>query len=195
MFWFEVFEAVSEPKCQNSFFIKVAKPMRAGRPTRNTKACWISIRDDAPINVYPLDNKGKVQRQMTLEEILGIESKPLPKQTREVNIDVDLIPDFYYFSDQVDADAILDTTTDEQRAQWKKEKEENIRRYNIEKKREERMKRHPEIYAKVEEEDEDESSSEEEYNPHGPSKYFILKDGVAPVDESELDEWVDDEAF
>ena len=49
--------------------------------------------------------------------------------------------------------------------------------------------------AKVEEEDEDESSSEEEYNPHGPSKYFILKDGVAPVDESELDEWADDEAF
>ena len=95
-------------------------------------------------------------------------TKPTPKPKKQKE-------DFYYFSDQVDADSILDTTTNEQRQQWKKEKEENIKRYNL-----------------VEEED---SSSEEEYDPHGPSKWFILKDGVAPVDESELDEWADDEAF
>ena len=95
---------------------------------------------------------------------MNIWSMPVPKREPLKGIYEPL--DFYYFSDQPDADSILDTNTPA-----------------------------PVEKPKIEVHEEEESSDEETYDPHGPSKWFILKDGVAPVDESELDEWADDEAY
>ena len=63
----------------------------------NNKAIWISYRGGEPFEVsfWQIDNKGKVQKPMTLEEMKEIPTEPFPKQKIEVDFTIDDTFDFF----------------------------------------------------------------------------------------------------